>query len=72
MADFKRHVFATEGLIEGKHYQIVHLAGGYLLIDYSTKYWRKKNAYRIIKFDFSEDEKQRLVNDLQAELKTIK
>ena len=72
VGDFKRFVFATEGLVEGKHYQIVQLAGGYLLIDYSTKYWRKKNAYKTLKYDFSRDEKRKLVDDLQAELKIKK
>ena len=72
VADFKRYVFDTERIIEGKNYQIVQMAGGYYKIDYISKFWRKKNAYKTIRELFSQEEKDKLINDLQAEKRVKK
>ena len=68
--DVKKFIFDTERLSEGKDYQITMIAGGYFAIDYTTKYYRKFHAYKTIKDLFSQDEKDKLIKDLQSERKS--
>ena len=68
VSDFKRFVFDTERLIEGKHYQIVAIAGGYLTVDHITKYKSKKDMYKTA-HTLTTTEKEKFAKDLLADAK---
>ena len=71
VSDFKKFVFDTERLMEGKHYQIVAIAGGYLTVDYVTKYKSKKDMYRTA-HTLSMTEKEKFAKDLLGDVKLEK